>query len=121
MLFSPAECHTGNHAECHTGNHGEYHTRIRPMARAPIAIAYGETTVDLAHAATRIHTRGTPTGVHTVDFLIWRIRPMARAPIAIAYGETTVDLAHAATRIHTVDLVTIHDSDNTHAKNFTHP
>ncbi len=31
-------------------------------------------TFDLAHTATRIHTRGTPTGVHTVDFLIWRIR-----------------------------------------------
>ena len=24
-----------------------------------------------AHAANGIHTRGTPTGVHTVDFLIW--------------------------------------------------
>ena len=40
------------------------------MQHATRGMPTGIHTVDLAHAATRIHTRGTPTGVHTVDFLI---------------------------------------------------
>ena len=59
-----------------------------PYAYSPNGIH----TVHLAHAATRIHTRGTPTGVHTVDFLIWRIRQMVFIPLISSEPRTLPNL-----------------------------